>query len=463
MVDSNASKYQYLAGICVNIITISYGGFSGWPAASFLELQSEDTPLESGPISNSDIGWVGCMVCVGGALGTMFFSWFADRYGRKKCLLLVALPSLAGWLIIPFATTPTHLCIARVFGGIAGGGIFTVIPIYTTELAQDHVRGILGTVLMLAFNFGMLSAFVLGNFFSYSMVAWILSSLTFVFLMCFSFLPETPQHLINNNKIKKAEKSLKYFRNIRALSHELPEHFKFELDKLKGEGKQDDDDNDNSNSLTWKDINTPSTRKAFMIGLGIITLMQFSGCFAMLNYSGSIFKESGSSLSPTISTIIVGFIQLVGSYMSTLLVERAGRKVLLLISTSGIALSHIIFATYTYLNVLGYDVSAFSWVPVASFSFTIFIASCGLMGLPYLVIAEIMPPKLRSMGSMACMMHMWFTGIFMLKYLPVMAELLGMHGMVFAFAGICIVGLIFLIIFVPETKGRTIDDILASL
>lgn len=70
---------------------------------------------------------------------------------------------------------------------------------------------------------------------------------------------------------------------------------------------------------------------------------------------------------------------------------------------------------YTYLNVLGYDVGGFAWVPVVSFSFTIFIASLGLMGLPYLVIAEIIPPKLRSMGSMACMIQMWVTGVIMLK------------------------------------------------
>lgn len=87
----------------------------------------------------------------------------------------------------------------------------------------------------------------------------------------------------------------------------------------------------------------------------------------------------------------------------------------MLISTAGVALGHTIFGTYTYLKVLDYEVSGFSWVPVFSFSFTIFIASVGIMGLPYLVIAEIMPPKLRSLGSMTCMMAMWITGVFMLK------------------------------------------------
>ncbi|XP_067623556.1 facilitated trehalose transporter Tret1 isoform X2 [Eurosta solidaginis] len=366
-----------------------------------------------------------------------------------------------GWWIIPYATTPTHLCIARVLGGMSGGGIFVVNPIYTTELAQDHIRGILGTMLMLAFNFGILSAFVLGHFLSYGTVAWIMSLLTIAFLFCFPFLPETPQHLMSNNKVKKAEKSLKYYRNIRALSHEWPANFKAELDKLKGENKKEDEED--SNAITWQDLNDPIACKAFIIGIGIINLMQFSGCFAMLNYTANIFKESGSDLSPTISAIVVGFIQLVGSYVSALLVERAGRKLLLLISTVGIAMGHTIFGTYTYLNLLGYDVQNFTWVPVASFSVTIFIASWGLMGLPYLVISEIMPPKLRSLGVMICMITMWLTGILMLKYLPVMVEVMGMHGMVFTFAGICSVGVIFLAIFVPETKGESIDEILASL
>lgn len=81
--------------------------------------------------------------------------------------------------------------------------LFGFLAFYSnTDISPNSVRGILGTVLMLAFNFGILCAFILGNFFSYDMVAWIISSLSVVFLLCFSFLKETPQHLLNNNKIK---------------------------------------------------------------------------------------------------------------------------------------------------------------------------------------------------------------------------------------------------------------------
>lgn len=127
----------------------------------------------------------------------------------------------------------------------------------------------------------------------------------------------------------------------------------------------------------------------------------------MLNYTAMIFAESGSSLSPTIAAIIVGVIQVVGNLVATMLVERAGRKLLLLISAVGICLSQVIMGGHGYLKTFGYDTSGFDWVPVAAFSFMLFIASWGLLTLPFLVIAEIMPPKIRSTANMLLMSVLW--------------------------------------------------------
>lgn len=138
----------------------------------------------------------------------------------------------------------------------------------------------------------------------------------------------------------------------------------------------------------------------------------------MLNYTALIFEKSGSSLSPTVSAIIVGFIQLVGSYVSTLLVERAGRKLLLLVSAVGICLSQVVMASHSYLKVLGYDTAGLDWVPIAAFSFMLFIASWGLLTLPFLVISEIMPPKIRSTASMLLMSILWLLSMLTIKVSP---------------------------------------------
>lgn len=118
-------------------------------------------------------------------------------------------------------------------------------------------------------------------------------------------------------------------------------------------------------------------------------LEQFSGLFGLLFFVSTIFKYSGSSLSPNASSIIVGIIQLVGCYCSTLLVDRAGRKILIGTSSFGISLGMFVFAAYSFMDKLGYDLSLFKWVPLASFSFTLFIANLGVLTLPFLVTSEL--------------------------------------------------------------------------
>lgn len=125
----------------------------------------------------------------------------------------------------------------------------------------------------------------------------------------------------------------------------------------------------------------------------MMAINQLCGCFAMINYAAVIFEESGSNLSPNVSAIVVGLIQIVGAYFSTVLVDRSGRKILLSGSLFGTALGLFSFAIYSHLKESEYDVSGFSWIPLASFSFTIFIANWGILTLPFLVLAEIVPIK----------------------------------------------------------------------
>ncbi|XP_017011525.2 facilitated trehalose transporter Tret1 [Drosophila takahashii] len=464
---AGGDKYQYLAAISVNIISISYGAFCGWPSSSFLELAAENSPLETGPLSPKDQGWVASNICLGGLFGTFLFTWLADKIGRKWSLMWMALPNLLGWVIIPFARNPMHLIIARFIGGAAGGGCFTVIPIYISELASDNIRGTLGVFLVLTCNFGVVLAFILGYYFNYAQVSWIVSSLSFVFVGCFWFMPETPQYLAKTNKVEEAEHSLRYYRNIKSNpAKELSEELQLELQQLKTTEKpagDADDDDAEATGVTWADFAKGKTRKAFLIGFGLISFNQLCGCFAMLNYTAVIFEQAGSSLKPTIAAIIVGGIQLVGTYLSTLLVDKLGRKLLLLVSAVGIGLGQSAMGIYSYLQVTGYHVASFSWVPIAGFSFMLLLAAVGLLSLPFLVISEIMPQKIRSTAIMLLMSVLWLISTCVIKLMPVFTATLGMHGTVFMFASLSFSAAVFIAIFVPETKGKTVEAILASL
>lgn len=136
----------------------------------------------------------------------------------------------------------------------------TAALISTTHSASFSVRGILGTLLVLSCNVGVVTAFVLGYYFNYATVAWIVSVLSLVFLVCFWFMPETPQHLAQKHKLQEAEHALRYYRNIRARpSKELSEQLQLELHKLRAPEKADEagDDIDDS-AVTWSDFGMPN-------------------------------------------------------------------------------------------------------------------------------------------------------------------------------------------------------------
>ena len=124
-----------------------------------------------------------------------------------------------------------------------------------------------------------------------------------------------------------------------------------------------------------------------------MALNQFCGCFAMMTSTATIFKESGSNLSPNVSSIIVGGIQIIGSIFPTLLVERLGRKMMMGLSAYGASIGLSILGGYTFLKSEGYNMESFTWIPLATFSFVIFIVNWGVMTLPFMILNEISQPK----------------------------------------------------------------------
>lgn len=151
-------------------------------------------------------------------------------------------------------------------------------------------------------------------------------------------------------------------------------------------------DDENTSRLHFDDFLNPTARKGLLIGIALMATNQLSGCFALINYSATIFNESGSKISPNTSSIILAAIQIVGTYVSTVLVDRVGRKSLLLVSASCTAIGLFIVGLYSFLDKqLEWQMTAFDWVPVAGLSFVVFIASIGVLPLPFVVLAEVMP------------------------------------------------------------------------
>lgn len=184
-----------------------------------------------------------------------------------------------------------------------------------------------------------------------------------------------------------------------------------------------------------------------------MSLHQFCGVFAFINYSSSIFEKTGSKLDPNINTIILGAVQIIGSYASTIFVDISGRKILLTISSFGMALGLTVEAVYEYYAAQ-FDLEAYNFIPIVSFCFVILIGNVGVVSIAFLVIVEVLPSKIRSKGSILTMNFFCVLTFSALKLFPVALEYFGLSVVLMFTAFFSAFGGVFVLFFIPETKGK---------
>ena len=215
--------------------------------------------------------------------------------------------------------------------------------------------------------------------------------------------------------------------------------------------------------INLSDFTTNPGRKAMIIGIVLALANHFSGSFAIITYAAEIFKTTGSIFSENESALIIAAIQLCGTCTLPILIEKIGRKALYVISTSGTAFGFTTLATYLLLRSWDYDVTAFNWISLASLSICVFCQTIGLSTLLFALTAEILPENIREYGISFCNTVSSVASFVVLKFMPLMCDVLGMYGMMYLFVGVCLSTMLFIIFYVPETKGKSYDEIMELL
>ncbi|KAL7028633.1 hypothetical protein ACKWTF_005933 [Chironomus riparius] len=413
-------KTQVYTAFCVNLLAIAYGNSFGWISPALDLLKTDATPLPSGPLSDYDIGIVGSASSFGGCLTSFFYGWIADKIGRKRALISIAIPQVIAWFLIYFGQNAYYLIAARFLQGFSGGGVYIVIPLFLTEISEDRIRGRLGSLMVLSVNIGMIMAYITGAYINYHWNCIILLIVPLIFFICVSVIHESPIYLMENGKSKHAENALKFYRSGFSYKQaEMSNKLKNEYDNMTAYIKSAHLEGDSK--LTLSDFTTRPARKSIIAAMALMVFEIFTGTYALLSYASLVFDESGSTLSPNDSAIIVGVIQVVGVYVSTLLVDRAGRKLLMVTSAACCTIGLSVFCVYDYMKVIGIDVSDFNFIPLLSFAFVIFFANLGLVSLPFLIITELTPMKIKSTVYSFALVFSWglaFLTIYVSLLLP---------------------------------------------
>lgn len=452
-------RNQYKSIAIVNLISLVHGAATGWLSPSVSILQSDATPLNT-KITMDELSWIGCLLSVGGIIGNFTFSVLAERCGRKIALIVLALPNLIFWMFLIFSTDVVHLYLARFCAGLTGGGLFVVLPIYVADIADPEVRGKLNGVMSLLVSVGVLCGYILVEVLPVNCIAYVMTGVPIVYLICLTGLPETPAYLMKLGRIEEAKRAVWFYKSYDYLGHQQNTQQMFDRDVKDMELVMSNRaEGFTSSKITRSDLLARDNIRGLAIGVALCVLCQACGCFTIINYAASIFSATGSQMNPSISGIVLGVVQVFGTYVSAILVDSVGRRPLLIISSAGSVVGLSLVGAFAYLHqTTGMDLSSVDWIPVVSLSFVVFISNTGLVCLPFVMLTEMLAPKVRTIGCSLGMIAISGSAFVILKTFPVLTEIIEIYGCMWIFAGCCLVGLCGIVFFVPETKGKVLCD-----
>ncbi|EZA57781.1 hypothetical protein DMN91_003141 [Ooceraea biroi] len=441
--------WQYLASISASIMAIAVGTALAWTSPVLPQLYEANSWL----VINKEQGsWVSSLLALGAMFSAVPSGPMADKLGRKKSLLLLTVPFLLSWAIIVVASSLWLINVARFIVGIGVGTACVLVPTYISEIAEISTRGMLGALFQLALTIGILLAFILGSVMNYTAFTLICALVVVGFLAAFVWMPESPVWLVNQKRKPEATLAMTV---LRGGAYDPSE----ELEEMQREAEQAA----SRKSSVFDLIRTPAARKALLASLGGMLFQQLSGINAVIFYTVTIFEASGSSIPANIASIIVALVQVVMSAVAALIVDRAGRKPLLMFSSGVMSVSLIALGLYFNLQAKGNDVSQLGWLPLTSLTLFMIAFSVGLGPIPWMLMGELFPAETKAVASGVAVMLNWFLVFLVTKTFPTMNEELGADTTFWIFAAIMAIATVFTYFFVPETKGKSLQEIQEEL
>ena len=433
------------------LAVICDGMHCGWASPSVPQLTNNETCTLC--IDENEGSTLAVMPLIGSIAGSLTAATIVDIFGRKHTMLATAVPFFVGWIMVAFCQNVILLYIARFIAGASGGITFTVLPMYIGEIADPKVRGLLGSSCSVNWIAGFLLINVIGSYFSIKTTALISSIVPALLFVTFFWMPESPYYLLMKDKTEQARKS---------------------LERLKGSKKVDEDLNRMRNAIQaekksrngkFADLyRLASNRKAVFIVLGLRGFQQLAGTTAIAFYTHEIFTAAGDHISNHYAVMIYYAVQLVLTIISSSIVDKAGRRPLLLISMAGSALALFVEGTYFYiLNETSIDTSSFSIVAVIGLISFVIMFGVGMQSIPICMLGELFPTNVKAFALCLADVYFCVMATVASKYLQITKVEFGLHVSFYGFCVCSVIGLVFIYFVVPETKGKTLEDIQKKL
>ncbi|XP_075985652.1 facilitated trehalose transporter Tret1-like [Anticarsia gemmatalis] len=448
---------QYLFATLITIPLLSFGMVQGWLSPMISILQSSEGPAPE-PYTSSDISWTASVTYITAIIFGAPMGWLTDRYGRKVMTIVTTVSLIIYWQIKLLCLEPWALILARAVAGIPCSSCYIVLPIYLKEISDIDLRGALGSLLILNRNIGYLLSYICADLLSVKTMLWLgLLVPTVVFFM-FLAMPETPEYLVKQGKVDEAKTVLAWLRGVSPVDRAIEQ----EVEAIVRVEKQTQADS----KSVWKIIlQDRPTFKAFIITLVIKITQQFDGYLIVLIYAGFVFERASESislkLSPNKQVIMIGVVQLVGSILATCIVEKTGRKLLLVSTSFALGVGMLVLSAWFYVTSSGIWLPG--WLPVLAMCLCIFADAAGFQPISYIIITDLFTFQLRGTVSAFANVCAKMSNFVQTKWFTILCDLIGIHWTFLFFAIVCFIACFYTVVYFPETRQKTIEEIYSKL
>lgn len=385
------------------------------------------------------------ILLIGSIVGAAVAGTLADKLGRQKTLLIASVVFILGALTIGFSPTYVWLIVGRLISGFAVGLVSLAAPLYIAEISPPQLRGTFVSLHQLAITVGILLSFFV-DYLLASSSSWRLMFIVgaipaLIQLVCLFFLGETPPWLFKRGKESQAVALLQKLRLGKGWMHQI--------DAMKQVASP-------HKTGGWKHLLTPKVRFVLLIGLFLSVFQQITGINTVTYYAPKIFEFAGaeSASIALAATLMVGIVNVVATAVAVWLLDRVGRRILLLIGSAGMVISLLLLSaafffhsawtqTTALLSVMGY---------VAFFAI-------GLGPVTWVLLSELYPLKIRSHAMTVAMFSNWGSNYLISMTFLGLVQRWGAEGTFLLYAFMSLIAFWFIFRYVPETKGKSLEEI----
>ncbi|WP_242132555.1 sugar porter family MFS transporter [Aestuariivivens marinum] len=405
-------------------------------------------------------GWAMSCALVGCLVGAIFSGLLSDKYGRKRLLILAAFLFVLSAIGTGATSHFTLFIIYRIIGGVGIGLASNLSPMYIAEVSPGTVRGKFVSLNQLTIVIGILAAQLVNwqlaepvplnatnaeilNSWNgqtgWRWMFWMEIIPAGLFFILMFFVPESPRWLAKNEKESKAVAI---------------------LSKIGGKDyAQGEINNINENTLglsekiNLKELLSPNLRKVLIIGIVIAVFQQWCGINVIFNYAEEIFSSAGYGVSDILFNIVItGSVNLIFTLVAIFTVDRLGRRALMLMGAGGLAGIYALMGTAYFFEITGWPLLILVISAIACYAMS-------LAPVTWVVLSEIFPNRIRGAAMAVATIALWIACFILTYTFPLLNHFFGASGTFWLYGVISIAGFMFIYKKLPETKGKSLEDI----